>query len=57
MLCVAGHVNKPGIYEVPLGMNMKKFIYETAGGIPNGKKTESGDSRRQLLPIDERQRN
>src|SRR5258705_49497 len=41
MLCVAGHVNKPGIYEVPLGMNMKKFIYETAGGIPNGKKLKA----------------
>jgi NADH-quinone oxidoreductase subunit F len=26
LLCVAGHVNKPGIYEIPLGMNMKKFI-------------------------------
>src|ERR1700758_4630448 len=41
MLCVAGHVNKPGIYEIPLGMNMKKFIYETAGGIPNGKKLKA----------------
>jgi NADH-quinone oxidoreductase subunit F len=41
MLCVAGHVNKPGIYEVPLGMNMKKFIYEVAGGIPNGKKLKA----------------
>src|SRR6266404_2612390 len=41
MLCVAGHLNKPGIYEVPLGMNMKKFIYETAGGIPNGKKLKA----------------
>src|SRR5216684_25557 len=33
LLCVAGHVNKPGIYEIPLGMNMKKFIYETSGGM------------------------
>ncbi len=41
LLCVAGHVNKPGIYEVPLGMNMKKFIYEIAGGIPNGKKLKA----------------
>src|SRR5229473_1499494 len=41
MLCVAGHVSKPGIYEIPLGMNMKKFIYETAGGIPNGKKLKA----------------
>jgi NADH-quinone oxidoreductase subunit F len=41
MLCVSGHVNKPGIYEVPLGMNMNKFIYEVAGGIPNGKKLKA----------------
>ena len=38
---VAGHINKPGIYEIPLGMNMKKFIYEVAGGIPNGKKIKA----------------
>jgi NADH-quinone oxidoreductase subunit F len=41
LLCVAGHVNKPGIYEIPLGMNMKKFIYEMAGGIPGGKKLKA----------------
>src|SRR3981189_1315535 len=32
LLCVAGHVNKPGIYEIPLGMNLKKVIYDMAGG-------------------------
>jgi NADH-quinone oxidoreductase subunit F len=41
LLCVGGHVNKPGIYEIPLGMNMKKFIYEVAGGIPGGKKLKA----------------
>jgi NADH-quinone oxidoreductase subunit F len=41
LLCVSGHVAKPGIYEIPLGMNMKKFIYEMAGGIPNGKKLKA----------------
>src|SRR5260370_40306242 len=41
MVCIAGHVNKPGIYEVPLGMNMKKFIDEVAGGIPDGKKLKA----------------
>jgi len=41
LLCVAGHVKNPGIYEIPLGMNMKKFIYEVAGGIPNGKKLKA----------------
>src|SRR5262249_30794942 len=56
MLCVAGRVNKPGIYEVPLGMNMKKFIYEMAGGIPNGKKLKAvipGGSSCPLLTADE----
>jgi NADH-quinone oxidoreductase subunit F len=41
LLCVAGHVNKPGIYEIPLGMNMKKFIYEVAGGISGGRKLKA----------------
>jgi NADH-quinone oxidoreductase subunit F len=56
MLCVAGHVNKPGIYEVSLGMNMKKFIYETAGGIANGKKLKAvipGGSSCPLMKADE----
>jgi NADH-quinone oxidoreductase subunit F len=56
MLCIAGHINKPGIYEVPLGMNMKKFIYEVAGGIPKGKKLKAvipGGSSCPLMTADE----
>jgi NADH-quinone oxidoreductase subunit F len=56
LLCVSGHVKKPGIYEIPLGMNMKKFIYEVAGGIPNGKKLKAvtpGGSSCPLLTADE----
>jgi len=56
LLCVAGHVNKPGIYEIPLGMNMKNFIYEMAGGIPNGKKLKAvipGGSSCPLMAADE----
>ncbi|MBZ5527874.1 MAG: NADH-quinone oxidoreductase subunit NuoF [Acidobacteriia bacterium] len=41
MVCVSGHVNKPGIYEVPLGFNMKRFIEEVAGGIPGGRKLKA----------------
>ncbi|MBR56717.1 MAG: NADH-quinone oxidoreductase subunit F [Myxococcales bacterium] len=29
---ISGHVKKPGLYELPMGFNMKKFIYEVAGG-------------------------
>jgi len=56
LLCVSGHINKPGIYEIPLGMNMKKFIYEVAGGIPNGKKLKAvipGGSSCPLLTAEE----
>src|ERR1700757_4652240 len=34
---VSGHVNRPGVYELPMGYNLKKMIYEVAGGIPGGK--------------------
>jgi NADH-quinone oxidoreductase subunit F len=56
LLCVAGHVNKPGIYEIPLGMNMKEFIYGMAGGITGGKKLKAvipGGSSCPLLTADE----
>jgi NADH-quinone oxidoreductase subunit F len=38
---ISGHVNKPGIYELPLGYPLRKLIYEVAGGIPNGKKLKA----------------
>jgi NADH-quinone oxidoreductase subunit F len=41
MLCVSGHVNKPGVYEVPLGFPMRKMIYEVCGGIRGGKKLKA----------------
>src|SRR6202049_5099911 len=56
LLCVAAHVNKPGIYEIPLGMNMKEFIYGMAGGITGGKKLKAvipGGSSCPLLTADE----
>ncbi len=56
LLCVAGHVNKPGIYEIPLGMNMKEFIFGMAGGIPDGKKLKAvipGGSSCPLLTAEE----
>jgi NADH-quinone oxidoreductase subunit F len=34
---ISGHVNRPGVYELPMGYNLKKMIYEVAGGIPGGR--------------------
>ena len=56
MVCIAGHVNKPGVYEVPLGFPMMKFINEVAGGIPNGRKLKAvipGGSSCPILHADE----
>jgi NADH-quinone oxidoreductase subunit F len=56
LLCVAGHINKPGIYEIPLGMNMKTFIDEVAGGMRGGKKLKAvvpGGSSCPLLTAEE----
>src|ERR1700687_9580 len=41
LVCISGHVNKPGVYELPLGFPMMKAIYEVAGGIPGGKKLKA----------------
>ncbi|MCH7722359.1 MAG: NADH-quinone oxidoreductase subunit NuoF [Bacteroidetes bacterium] len=35
---VSGHVNKPGIYELPSGTLLTDIIYKYAGGIPGDKK-------------------
>lgn len=30
--CISGHVKRPGLYEAPMGTNLKTLIYEFAGG-------------------------
>src|SRR5215471_10797063 len=41
LVCISGHVNKPGVYELPLGFPMMNAIEQVAGGIPNGKKLKA----------------
>jgi NADH-quinone oxidoreductase subunit F len=39
LICLSGHVNKPGVYEVALGkMTLREFIMDFGGGIPGGRK-------------------
>lgn len=35
---LAGKVNTTGLIEVPLGINLRKIIFDIGGGIPGGKK-------------------
>src|SRR5580658_5603393 len=56
LFCISGHVNRPGLYELPMGFNLKTMIEDVAGGIPGGKKLKAvipGGSSCPLLKADE----
>ena len=38
---ISGHVNKPGVYEVPTGVPLLELIHTYAGGIPGNKKMKA----------------
>jgi len=54
LVSISGNVEKPGVYELPLGYNFKKLIYDVAGGIQSGRKLKAvvpgGSSVPILLP-------
>ena len=56
LFCLSGHVERPGVYELPMGYNLKKMIYEVAGGIRGGRKLKAvvpgGSSTPVLLPAE-----
>jgi len=54
LVSISGNVERPGVYELALGYNLKKMIYEVAGGIQGGRKLKGvvpgGSSVPILLP-------
>src|SRR5450432_3536177 len=54
LFCLSGHVERPGVYELPMGYSLRKMIYEVGGGIPDGRKLKAvvpgGSSTPCLLP-------
>ena len=38
--CLSGHVQKPGLYEVPFGHTVREMI-DMAGGVPDGKEVQA----------------
>ena len=52
---VSGHVNKPGVYELPTGVPLTEIINAYAGGVPGNKKIKAvipGGSSTMILPGD-----
>ena len=41
LFCLSGHVNKPGVYELPMGFNLLRMIEEVGGGVRGGKKLKA----------------
>lgn len=41
VMCLSGHVNKPGNYEMPFGVTLRKLIDEYGGGVPGDKKVKA----------------
>ena len=41
LYCLSGHVNKPGVYELPMGFNLLRMIEEVGGGVRGGKKLKA----------------
>ncbi|HXW83019.1 MAG TPA: NADH-quinone oxidoreductase subunit NuoF [Candidatus Binataceae bacterium] len=41
LFCLSGHINKPGLYELPMGFPLKDLIYDVGGGILGGKKLKA----------------
>jgi NADH-quinone oxidoreductase subunit F len=41
LFSISGHVNRPGIYELPMGFSLKRLIEDVAGGMRDGKKLKA----------------
>ncbi len=41
IVCVSGHVENPGVFELPRGITVRKIIDEVCGGVPNGRKVKA----------------
>ncbi len=55
LFCVSGCVEKPGVYELPMGTILRDIIYTYAGGIKNNKKLKAvipGGISTPVLPAD-----
>jgi NADH-quinone oxidoreductase subunit F len=57
LISACGHINKPGVYEIDLGLPVEEFLYSDTycGGIRNGKKLKAvvaGGSSVPILPAE-----
>jgi len=51
---ILGHVNRPGLIEVPMGVTLREIIYDYAGGMSSGqfKMAQIGGTAGDILPVE-----
>jgi NADH-quinone oxidoreductase subunit F len=55
LFSLAGNINNTGLIEVPMGIALRKIIYDIGGGIPDGKKLKAvqlGGPSGGCIPVD-----
>jgi NADH-quinone oxidoreductase subunit F len=55
LFCVSGHVERPGVYEEPMGITFREIIEDRCGGIRGGRALKAfipGGSSAPILPAD-----
>lgn len=56
LFCLSGHINRPGVVELPMGVPLRELIYEHGGGMRNGRELKAvipGGSSTPVLKADE----
>jgi NADH-quinone oxidoreductase subunit F len=56
LFCLSGHIERPGIYELPMGFPLRRMIEEVAGGVWHGRRLKCvipGGSSCPVLTADE----
>jgi NADH-quinone oxidoreductase subunit F len=41
LFCLSGHVQRPGLYEVPFGVTLRHLLFDLAGGLTEGRKLQA----------------
>lgn len=56
LICLSGHVKKPGVFEIGMSTTIRELIYDIGGGLPDGRTLKAvipGGSSCPVMPADQ----
>jgi NADH-quinone oxidoreductase subunit F len=51
IVCVSGHVEKPGVFELPMGITFNQIINDVCGGVWKGPSSSAGQAPRRVKAV------